>query len=164
MFAWTIISIIIYLSFFFSQTFSVAFISDINKGVPDIPQIFVYLMGLSQLAYVGNKATISQSLTVLQVTPHEAPVNEDVIILGTNFGKEIEKGKVLFEDGDKNTTGKQVIVQPQSIVEWSDNRIHIKVPNQGLDSNKTYYIRVSNGSVMSYKAGGQDDEAKFTLK
>ena len=48
MFAWTIISIIIYLSFFFSLTFSVAFISDIKQGVPDIPQIFVILMGLSQ--------------------------------------------------------------------------------------------------------------------
>jgi hypothetical protein len=164
MFAWTIISIIIYLSFFFSQTFSVAFISDINNGVPDIPQIFVYLMGLSQLAYVGNKATISQSLSVLQVAPHEATAGEDVIILGANFGKEIEKGKVLFEDGGKNITGKQVIVQLQNIVEWSDNRIHIKVPNQGLDLNKIYYIRVSNGSVMSYKAGGQDEEAKFTLK
>ena len=77
MFAWTIISIIIYLSFFFSQTFSPAFVQDLSKGVPDIPQIFVYLMGLSQLAYVGNKATISQTLTVLQITRHKAAPNEE---------------------------------------------------------------------------------------
>ena len=92
MFAWTIISIVIYLSFFFSQMFNAAFILDTNKGVPDIPQIFGYLMGLSQLAYVGNKATISQSLTVLKVTPPEAAANEYIMILGTNFGKETEKG------------------------------------------------------------------------
>src|SRR5205823_9791247 len=113
-------------SFFFSQAFSAAFISDINKGVPDIPQIFVYLMGLSQVAYVGNKATISQSLSVLQVTPHEATLEGDVVIIGTNFGDETQKvrGKVLFEDGDKKTTGKQVIVPPENILEWKDNTIH----------------------------------------
>ena len=43
MFAWTWISIIIYLGYFFLQTF----LTDLNDlAVPDIPQIFVYLMGL----------------------------------------------------------------------------------------------------------------------
>ena len=163
MFAWTIISIIIYLSFFFSQTFSPAFCTGLSKGVPDIPQIFVYLMGLSQLAYVGNKATISQTLTVLQISRHEAAPNEDLIIFGTNFGNETQKGKVLFEDGDKDRIGKQVVVQPRNIIEWSDSRIHIKVPTEGLASDNPYYIRVANRGMISYKAGGQDDESKFEL-
>ena len=74
-------------------------------------------MGLSQLDYVGNNATISQFLTVSKVTPQEASANEDIMILGTNFGKETEKGKVLFEDRYKEEIGKQVFVQPEGIVE-----------------------------------------------
>ena len=71
MFAWTIISIIIYLGFFFSTT--TFLLDDVNAlSVPDIPQIFVVLMGLSQTAYVGNKATISKSLTILQVVPNKS--------------------------------------------------------------------------------------------
>jgi hypothetical protein len=163
MFAWTIISIVIYLSFFLSQMFGAAFVLDTNKGVPDIPQIFVYLMGLSQLAYIGNKATISQSLTVSKITPNEASANEDIIILGTNFGNETEKGRVLFEDGDKDAIGKQVFVKPEGIAEWSDSRVHIKVPGE-LESKKNYYIRVTNRGVISYKGGGQNDESKFTMK
>ena len=162
MFAWTIISIVIYLSFFVLEMFSAGFIVNTNK-VPDIPQIFVYLMGLSQIAYVGNKATISQSLSVSKVTPNEASSNEDIIILGTNFGNETEKGKVLFEDGNKDAIGKQVFVKPEGIIEWSDSRIHIKVPGE-LESKKIYYIRVTNRGILSYKGGGQDDESKFTMK
>jgi hypothetical protein len=162
MFAWTIISIVIYLSFFVLKMFSAGFIVDTNM-VPDIPQIFVYLMGLSQAAYVGNKATIPQSLSVSKVTPNEASSNEDIIILGTNFGNETEKGKVLFEDGNKDAIGKQVFVKPEGIIEWSDSRIHIKVPGE-LESKKIYYIRVTNRGILSYKGGGQDDESKFTMK
>lgn len=160
MFAWTIISIIIYLGFFFSQT--TFLLHDANKlTVPDIPQVFVLLMGLSQTAYVGNKATISKSLTVLQVAPNKAAAGADVIIIGTNFGT--EKGSVLFEDGARDAAGNQVIVQPNGIKEWQENKIHISVPRQGLTTNSDYYIRVVNGGTMSYKGGGQDDEAKFTM-
>lgn len=76
MFAWTIISIIVYLGFFFSQT--IVLLNAVNElVVPDIPQVFVYLMGLSQAGYVGVKATISKALTVTQVLPKQAKINED---------------------------------------------------------------------------------------
>jgi hypothetical protein len=160
MFAWTIISIIVYLGFFFSQT--IFLLTDVNKlVVPDIPQIFVYLMGLSQAGYVGVKGTISKSLTIIQVLPNKAHINEDVIIVGTNFGS--EKGSVFFEDGPKETAGNQVPVQQQDIKEWQETRIHIKVPSQGLVASTDYYIRVENKGLLSYKGGGQDDEARFTM-
>ena len=160
MFAWTIISIIVYLGFFFSQTIFLP--TDVNElVVPDIPQIFVYLMGLSQAGYVGVKGTLSKSLTVTQVLPKQARINEDVIIVGTNFGS--EKGSVIFEDGPKDLAGNQVSVQPQDIKEWQETRIHIKVPSQGLVAGTNYYIRVENKGLISYKGGGQDDEARFTM-
>ena len=71
--------------------------------------------------------------------------------------------RVLFEEGAKDAIGKQVFVQHEGIVEWSDSRLHIKVPKE-LESKKIYYIRVANRGVMSYKGGGQDDESKFTMK
>jgi hypothetical protein len=162
MFAWTIISIIIYLGIFFSQT--TFLLNNVNiLTVPDIPQIFVYLMGLSQVGYVGSKATISKSLAVTQIVPKKAHANEDVIILGTNFGSENEKGRVLFEDGAKDIVGNQVTVRQQDIIEWKENRIHIKVPDRVLVPNTDYYIRVENRGIISYKGGGQDDEARFTM-
>ena len=160
MFAWTIISIIVYLGFFFSQT--IFLLTAVNElEVPDIPQIFVYLMGLSQAGYVGVKGTISKSLTVTQVLPNKAGIDKDVIIVGTNFGS--EKGSVFFEDGPKDSVGNQVPVQPQDIKEWQETRIHIKVPSQGLAAGTNYYIRVENRGLISYKGGGQDDEARFTM-
>jgi hypothetical protein len=160
MFAWTIISIIVYLGFFFSQT--IFLLTDVNElVVPDIPQIFVYLMGLSQAGYVGVKGTISKSLTITQVLPNKAHINEDVIVVGTNFGS--EKGNVFFEDGPKETIGNQVPVQQQDIKEWQETRIRIKVPSQGLVAGTNYYIRVENKGLLSYKGGGQDDEARFTM-
>jgi hypothetical protein len=160
MFAWTIISIIVYLGFFFSQTG--VLLNDVNKlVVPDIPQVFVYLMGLSQVGYVGVKGTISKSLTVTQVLPNKAAAQEDIEIVGTNFGS--EEGKVFFEDGPKDVAGNQVPVQPEDIKKWQETRIHVKVPSKGLVAKTDYYIRVENRGLISYKGGGQDDEAKFTM-
>jgi hypothetical protein len=159
MFAWTWVSIIIYLGYLFSQT--TFLVNDVSRlTVTDIPQIFVYLMGLSQVGYVGSKATIPKSLAVTQIIPNKARADDDVIILGTNFGPETEKGKVLCEDKAKGEAGNQIPVE--SIIEWKEERIHIKVPSKGLEDNNDYYIRVVNGGVISYKGGGQDDEAKFT--
>lgn len=161
MFAWTIISIFVYLGFFFSQT--IVQLDDMNKlVVPDIPQVFVYLMGLSQAGYVGGKATISKLLSVTQVLPKKGGINTDVIIVGTNFGS--EQGRVIFEDGKKDMAGNQIPVPPQNITEWQESRIDIKVQGQGLAANTPYYIRVEDRGLISYKGGGQDDEAKFTVR
>lgn len=35
---------------------------------------------------------------------------------------------------------------------------------KGLVSGTDYYIRVTSGGIISYKGGGQDDEAKFTMQ
>lgn len=67
------------------------------------------------------------------------------------------------EDGPKDAAGNQVPVQPQDIKEWQETRIHIKVPSQGLVAGTNYYIRVENRGSISYKGGGKDDEAIFTM-
>jgi hypothetical protein len=152
MFAWTIISIIIYLGFFFSKT--TFLLGDVNTlSVPDIPQIFVVLMGLSQTAYVGNKATVTSLVTVLRVSPNQAVANADVQIVGANFGKQTD-GSVMFEDGPPETTGNQITVQTVDIKDWQENKIQIKVPSLGLTPGTTYYVRVSSAGVISYKSGG----------
>ena len=61
-------------------------------------------MGLSQVGYIGVKGTISKSLTVTQVIPNSATANEDVTIIGTNFGS--EQGKVFFEGQAKGVAWK----------------------------------------------------------
>ena len=123
MFAWTWISIIIYLGFFFLETVS----NDVNTlVVPDIPQIFVYLMGLTQVGYLGTKATIPESFAVTKIAPNQASKGETVTISGTNFGE--QKGKVLFEAGLVNERGEQTYVDTNDIISWGDNEIKIKVP------------------------------------
>ncbi|MBV9179016.1 MAG: hypothetical protein JO297_18455 [Nitrososphaeraceae archaeon] len=93
MFAWTIISIIVFLGYFFSTT---TFINDINKlGVPDVPDIFVYIIGISQVAYIAGKATTAKSLAVLTIVPPRAPIGGDVMILGANFGS--TRGRVFLK-------------------------------------------------------------------
>jgi hypothetical protein len=161
MFSWTWISIIIYLGYFFSQ---ITLLTDVNiLTVPDIPQVFVYLMGLSQVAYVGNKATLSKSIAVTQVEPKAAAAGQPVTIRGTNFGPK-EQGRVLFEDEDKEQIGNQVIVPTTRIKRWEESIITIEVPNpaEGLNAGD-YYIRVDSRGLLTYKAGGLDNEAKITV-
>ena len=67
----------------------------------------------------------------------------------------------MFEDGPPETTGNQITVQTNDIKDWQENKIQIKVPSQGLTPGTAYYIKVSSGGVISYKSGGQNDEAKF---
>jgi hypothetical protein len=161
MFAWTWISIIIYLGYFFSQ---ITLLTDVNiLVVPDIPQVFVYLMGLSQVAYVGNKATLSKSIAVTQVVPKQAAARQPVTIRGTNFGPK-EQGRVLFEDGNKEELGNQVIVPTSRIKRWEESVIIIEVPDQaeGLNAGD-YYIRVDSRGLLTHKAGGLDEEAQITV-
>ena len=154
MFAWTIISIIVYLGFFFSQ--KILLLNEVNElVVPDIPQVFVYLMGLSQAGYIGVKATISKALTVTQVLPKQARINEDVIITGANFSSPNKRGRVFFEDGPIDEAGDQVPVPLRDIKDWQETKIHIKVPSQGLVARTNYYIRVENRGLLSYKGGGR---------
>ncbi len=70
----------------------------------------------------------------------------------------------MFEDGPPETTGNQITVQTNDIKDWQENKIQIKVPSQGLTPGTAYYIKVSSGGVISYKSGGQNDEAKFMLQ
>jgi len=160
MFAWTWISIIIYLGFFFSQTF----LNDVNDlVVPDIPQIFVYLMGLSQVGYVGTKAAIpgKLALSVTKIAPNQASKGATVSIYGTNFGEQKE-GKVLFETGDVNELGERIYVVPGNIVSWDDKKIEIKVPDN-LTEDQDYFIRVEREEFTSFKGGGMNQEAKFKV-
>ena len=39
-----------------------------------------------------------------------------------------------------------------------------KSTSTGLVAGTDYYIRVENNGLISYKGGGQDDEAKFTMQ
>jgi hypothetical protein len=162
MFSWTWISIITYLGYSFSQT--TFMLTDVNiLTVPDIPQVFVYLMGLSQVAYVGNKATLSKSIAVTQVLPKQAAAKQPVTIRGTNFGTQ-EEGRVLFEDGKKEELGNQVIVSISRIKRWNENIIVIEIPDrqEGLNAG-VYYIRVDSRGLLTYKAGGLDEEAQITV-
>jgi len=155
MFAWTWISIIVYLGYFFSHILT----SDVNElSVPDIPQIFVFLMGLTQAGYVGTKAAIPEKMALTKISPTEGSIGATVTIYGTNFGK--QKGKVLFETGPVNGDGKQTYVESDKI-KWEENKIEVIVPER-LDPGE-YFIRVESNGFMTFKGGGQNEESKFTV-
>jgi hypothetical protein len=155
MFAWTWISIIVYLGYFFSQILT----SNVNElSVPDIPQIFVFLMGLTQAGYVGTKAAMPEKMALTKISPAEGSTGASVTIHGTNFGE--QKGKALFEAGPVNEDGKRTYVDSDKI-KWEDNKIEIIVP-EGLDLGK-YFIRVERNGFMTFKGGGQNEESKFNV-
>ena len=67
-FAWTWITIAIYMIFLFSRTFSRLDIVE-QLSVPDINPVFLALMAISQGAYVTNKISTGDVLSITEIIP-----------------------------------------------------------------------------------------------
>jgi hypothetical protein len=87
MFAWTWISIGIYLSVLFSKVIETSYrVHDLS--VPDIDPTLVILMGLSQFAFLGLKTTASTNIQISNIYPLEGKPKQVLSIFGKNFGEE----------------------------------------------------------------------------
>jgi hypothetical protein len=98
MFAWTWVGIIAYLGLLFLEVngnyFNLQLVS-----VPDLPYLFISLMGLSQVTYLTAKGVKTAYVSINEVKPRRQrqEVNKELnnlIILGSNFGS---KGTVWVE-------------------------------------------------------------------
>jgi hypothetical protein len=152
MFAWTWISIIVYISVLFSQT--TRMLGDIQDlAIVDINILFVTLMGLSQGTYVINKASTSDVFSINEIRPCKVELKKDnlIYIIGSNFGEEKERGTIWIEyyrplsEDEKNAKGfgdienlkearyKRERLKNQfkpEISSWGDNRIIVKLDDE----------------------------------
>jgi hypothetical protein len=96
MFAWTWIGIITYLGILFWQV-------DVKLGsleglfLPELPIVFVSLMGISQVTYITAKSVKPAFFSINEVRPRRIRLQKEnnlITILGSNFGN---KGTVWIE-------------------------------------------------------------------
>jgi hypothetical protein len=138
MFAWTWISIAIYLAVFFLD------VSIISRPVeqlrlPDIDPTLVILMGLSQAAYLGGKIASKITLEVTKVNPTEPKLGQIMSIFGTFSDKTI--GGIVWLNGRAlQSTSKN------EVLSWSADRIDIRVPSD-LEPGQ-YKIEIAAGGAL----------------
>jgi hypothetical protein len=152
MFAWTWISIIIYLFIFFSKIFALANTPSV-LALPDIDPTLVVLMGLSQFAFLGNKAVTSE-MEITSIFPLEGSAGDSFSIYGNNFGN---KGQIVWI-GTKRIPSLEKEEEEETI-KWSNNRIDIKIP-KGVPLGKQEIKVVIDGSWITAKV---DKFKEFTV-
>jgi hypothetical protein len=137
MFAWTWISIGIYLSVLFSVIGETS-TSVQNLSVPDIDPTLVVLMGLSQVAFLGLKTTGSTGIQISKIYPLHAKPNQILSIFGKNFG---EERQIVWIGTERQITS----TDQEHMVLWSGDRIDIKIP-QNIPPGE-YHIMVVKGGA-----------------
>lgn len=169
LFAWTWISIVIYLNVLFTQIHT-NMSSAQNLLLPDIDPTLLLLMGLSNFAFLGVKAQ-NNKMQITSIFPEmKIPVNdpdfktlnnkiilpthgdisigcqsigEVVSIFGTNFSHQMDK--IWFDDKAYPFEGSDV----KNEITWqpTGDRIDLKVP--ALLEPKLYLVRVANNGFLS---------------
>ena len=118
MFAWTCIGIISYLVLLFLEVYGkIGYFEGLS--LPDVPILFVSLMGISQLTYLAAKSIKPDYFSINEIRPAKVHFGtgeeKNIIILGSNLDKEgtvwieyyppVEKGeKDLYCTIDKKKT------------------------------------------------------------
>ena len=138
MFAWTWISIGIYLSVLFS-TVGETSNSVWNLTVPDIDPMLVGLMGLSQVAFLGLKTTGSTGIQISKIFPLHAKPKQIFSIFGKNFG---EERQIVWIGTERQITS----TDHENLIFWSGDRIDIRIP-EDIPLGRSYQIMVVKGGA-----------------
>jgi hypothetical protein len=170
MFAWTWIGIISYLAFLFLET-GLSLGNLEHVAVPELPILFVSLMGLSQVTYQSVKATTPAIFSVYEVRPRKIQLQNEnnlVTILGSNFGTkgtiwieyyppltEQEKIKTGYEDEypaeyiyDPLRVQEQFKLDPE--IPREDNRVVAKLDNiKDKLKLQSYVIRLEKNGLLT---------------
>jgi hypothetical protein len=148
MFGWTWISIIIYL-FVYGADLARDYSNVVNLRIPDVFPILVVLMGLSQVVFLGAKANVTSQIEITKVFPREVRRGEHLSIFGLNFG--INRQDVWI---GSRRIGSKEREDSVDLVEWSDGRIDIKIP-EDFPVGKGYDIMVAKGgsSKIAFEGG-----------
>ena len=140
MFSWTWIGIMVYLFILFS---TVVTTDNITKlGLPDLPNVFVVLMGISQGSYLGGKFVMRQDMEITKISPQTQQSGKPISIYGSNFGNAKETiwiGNVRIRGEDKE--GNKDIIE-----NWLDDRIDIIVP-KSVPAGE-YEVKIGRGGVL----------------
>ena len=127
-----------------------------NLSIPDVYPILVALMGLSEVVFLGAKASVTSQIEITKVFPVQVKRGEYLSIFGLNFGNETQDiwlGTHRIKSDDRDQDGNRLL-------SWSDKRIDIKVPN--IPDNllaQSYEIMVVKGgaSKIAFKGGKRID-------
>jgi hypothetical protein len=117
-----------------------------NLSIPDVFPILVVLMGLSQVVFLGAKATVTAQMEITKVFPLKVKRGENLSIFGLNFGKDRQDvwlGTRRIGSDDR-----------AHLLGWSDGRIDIKIP-EDIAQADGYEIMVTKGgsSKVAFKGG-----------
>ncbi len=141
MFLWTWIGVLIYLVFLFSAVSKPEMLRSVEKlSLPNVDDMLVVLMGLSQGGYVGGKLVTSQTTQITRIYPDKAQAGRLIEIFGTNLGNVAET--VWF-----GSTPTRPQIQPGGLESWTDTRIDVSVP-AGLKVGK-YNVRVAKSGTLT---------------
>jgi hypothetical protein len=140
MFLWTCIGILTYFVLVGTTVFNsyTNFGNCTNIIVPDCPEVLLFLMGISQAAYLGGKSVSkSPNASITAIIPVQGTIGRSITIYGSNFGS--NKGAVLFNRTD---------VEPS---EWTNGMIKIdRFPQIDIDPNwNICEVRVVNDSEIT---------------
>lgn len=155
MFGWTWISIGIYLILFYAEVVQNSTHVE-NLNIPDVYPILVALMGLSEVVFLGAKASVTSQIEITKVFPLQVKRGQYLSIFGLNFGNETQDiwlGTHRIKSDDRDQDGNRLL-------SWSDKRIDIKVPN--IPDNllaQSYEIMVvkDGSSKIAFKRGKKMD-------
>jgi hypothetical protein len=171
MFAWTWISILVYLVVLFSHI-DLKLSELWNISIPELNILFVALMGLSQGTYIATKVASADVFSINEIRPKKIQLqteNNLITILGSNFG---DKGTVWIEyyppltDREKQDItdyheeyNDEYVYDPRrieeqfepTIIKRENNRILASLDNM-KDSLKiqNYVCRVEKDGLLTY--------------
>lgn len=160
MFAWTWITVISYLIVFGSEAISFMH-SPVDLQFPDVSQIYIALMGLSQGAYIGSKMLIPKSFAITGINPASVTLNEvqagmTIIIMGINFDPVLGT-RIWFEPKSGQTWIGPVLPGQNS----TSDRIEVMLPNMIVVGE--YYVRVERTGLRTDRMIDEKTEAKLTV-
>ena len=149
MFAWTWIGIIVYLSILFTNLNEKMALGDVNGlQIPDIDQMFLVLMGISQTAYISGKM-VSKTPDTGKIYPSPAAANSRITIVGSGFENNVDT--VWFEGQAAPPLAIRLsglLAAGGSIVNWQKDRIDVQLPPVANLPRATYNVKVQAGAKI----------------
>ena len=145
MFGWTWISIAIYL-FIYGAEITKYSNDVVSLSIPDVFPIFVALMGLSEVVFLGAKAAVTSQIEITKVFPLQVKQGGNLSIFGINFGndrQDVWLGTFRIRSDDR-----------EHLLGWSNGRIDIKIPDIPDDGKAdSYELMVVKGgsSKIAYR-------------
>jgi hypothetical protein len=117
----------------------------VNLSIPDVFPILVALMGLSEVVFLGAKATVTTQIEITKVFPLQVKRGGYLSIFGLNFGndrQDVWLGTLRIRSDDRD-----------HLLSWSNGRIDIKIPDDALAESYEIMVVKGGSSKIAFKGG-----------